>query len=74
MPVFSPIYLKFSQVKCSILSFYCTVLFTGCSAEKRFSIARILQNRGKAFANGLSVKSDLFCSNLIFENIKTKDL
>ena len=25
---------KFSQEKCSILSFYCTVLFTGCSAKK----------------------------------------
>ena len=25
---------KFSQVKCSILSFYCTVLFTVCSAKK----------------------------------------
>ena len=34
IPVFSSIYLKFSKVKCSILSFYCTVLFTGCSAKK----------------------------------------
>ena len=34
IPVFSPTYLKFSQVKCSILSFYCTVVFTGCSAKK----------------------------------------
>ena len=25
---------KFSQVKCSILPFYCTVLFTGCFAKK----------------------------------------
>ena len=25
---------KFSQVKCSILSFYCIVLFTGCSVKK----------------------------------------
>ena len=32
IPLFSPIYLKFSQVKCSIISFYCTVL--GCSAKK----------------------------------------
>ena len=34
IPVFSPTYLKFSQVKCSILSFYCTVVFTGSSAKK----------------------------------------
>ena len=37
IPVFSPICLKFSQVKCLILSFYCTVLFTGCSAKKALS-------------------------------------
>ena len=29
-----PYISRFSQVKCSILSFYCTVLFTGCSAKK----------------------------------------
>ena len=29
-----------------------------------------LQNRGQAPANALSVKSDLFCSNLINENTK----
>ena len=34
MPVFSPINLKFSQAKYSILSFYCTVLFPGCSAKE----------------------------------------
>ena len=28
------------------------------------------QNRGQPIANALSVKSDLFCSNLIHENIK----
>ena len=70
--VFSPIYLEFSQVKCSILSFYCTVLFTGYSAKKRFSIATILQNCAQASPNALSVKSDLFCSNLIRENIKKR--
>ena len=34
MLVFSPINLKSSQVKYSMLSFYCTVLFPGCSAKE----------------------------------------
>ena len=48
------------------------LIYVGCSAKKRFSIARILQNRGQASANSLSVKSDIFCSNLILENIKKR--
>ena len=52
--------------------FYCTVLFTGCSAKQRFCIARILQNRGHASANALSVKSDLFSSTLILDNIQKR--
>ena len=34
MLVFSPINLKSSQVKYSMLSFYCTVLFPGCCAKE----------------------------------------
>ena len=54
---------KFSHVKCSILSFYCTVLFTGCSVKKTLKSllhrARLRINRE---ASQISVFACMFLS------------
>ena len=50
--------LIISDLEIAFYTFLCTFLY--------------YQNRGQLFANALSVKPDLFCSNLMHENIKKR--
>ena len=53
---------KFSQVKCSILYFYCTVFFTGCSAKKAL---KSLLHRKRLRITQKTLQISLFVSMLL---------
>ena len=54
---------KYCQVKCSILSFYCTILFTGCSAKKTL---KSLLHRERLRITQETLQMSLFASVLKF--------